>query len=290
MVKAVVTKNKAKKLNRSWGGNITIFLMLAVVGVFMALPFVYAVVQSLKPLEEIFLFPPRFFVRNPTLSNYAMLSKLTSNLWVPFSRYAFNSIFITVVGTVGHVLLASMAAYPLAKCRFPGSKLLFQLVVLSLLFTGQVTHIPQYIVMARIGFINTYSALILPPIAASLGLFLMKQFMTQIPDSLIEAATIDGAHQMQIFWRVVMPSVKPAWLTLTIFAFQSIWNRTGMTFIYDETLKVLPTVLRQIAEGGIARAGVGAAASVILMIPPIITFVLVQSNVLETMAQSGIKG
>lgn len=290
MVKAVVTKSKTKKLNRSWGGNITIFLMLAVVGVFMALPFVYAVVQSLKPLEEIFLFPPRFFVRNPTWSNYAMLSKLTSNLWVPFSRYAFNSIFITVVGTVGHVLLASMAAYPLAKCRFPGSKLLFQLVVLSLLFTGQVTHIPQYIVMARIGFINTFSALILPPIAASLGLFLMKQFMTQIPDSLIEAATIDGAHQMQIFWRVVMPSVKPAWLTLTIFAFQSIWNRTGMSFIYDETLKVLPTVLRQIAEGGIARAGVGAAASVILMIPPIITFVLVQSNVLETMAQSGIKG
>lgn len=290
MIKNVTSKSKGKKLNRSIGGNIIIFLMLALVGAFMALPFVYAVVQSLKPLEEIFLFPPRFFVRNPTLSNYSMLGTLTSNLWVPFSRYAFNSIFITLVGTVGHVILASMAAYPLAKKKFPGSNILFQMVVLSLLFTGQVTHIPQYIVMAKLNFINTYSALILPPIAASLGLFLMKQFMSQIPDSLIEAATIDGASQIAVFWKVVMPYVKPAWLTLTIFAFQSIWNKTGMSFIYNENLKVLPTVLKQIAEGGIARAGVGAAASVILMIPPIITFVLVQSNVLETMGHSGIKG
>lgn len=117
----------------------------------------------------------------------------------------------------------------------------------------------------------------------------MKQFMTSIPDSMIEAARVDGAKTFYIFWKIVMPNVKPAWLTCVIFAFQSIWNNDGSQFIYDEAYKTLPTLFRQISEGGIARAGVSAAAAVLLMIPPIVIFVASQGQVMETMAHSGMK-
>lgn len=282
-------RKRGKKINRSIGGDICIFLVLAIVGIFMALPFVYAIVQSLKPLEEIFLFPPRFFVRNPTFDNFFQLSQLTNNLWVPFSRYIFNSFFITIVSTVFHVIFASMAAYPLAKQNVPGGKIIFAIITMALLFNASVTMLPQYIIMSKMSMINTVWALIIPPIGAPLGLFLMKQFMEQIDKAIIEAGKIDGASTFRVFWNIVMPNVKPAWLTLVIFSFQASWNREGLEFIYDENLKVLPTILKQISSSGMARAGVGSAAAVLLMIPPIVTFLVVQSNVLETMSHSGIK-
>ncbi len=281
---------KKNKLNRSTAGDVCIFIVLALFGSFMALPLVYAIVQALKPLEEIFIFPPRFFVRRPTLENFGTLFQLTGNLWVPFSRYVFNSLFVSVVSTIGHVIFASMAAYPLAKYNFPGKNFIFNIVVMSLLFTPEVTEIPRYMVLAKTGMINSYWALLLPPLAMPLGLYLMRQFMSQIPDSVLEAAKIDGASIHQTLWRIVMPAVKPAWLTLIIFAFQSIWNRTGMAYIYVEQYKVLPTILRQLTQSSnIARAGVAAASTVLLMIPPIIIFVITQSNVIETMSYSGMK-
>ena len=263
--------------------------MLLAIGAFMALPLVYAVMQAFKPLEELFLFPPRFFVMHPTLNNFSILFTLTSNLWVPFTRYLFNSILVSLIVTVGGVLIASMAAYPLAKHQFVGKKTLFQLVMLALLFSGGTMAIPQYIVMAKLGIINTYYALILPSIASSLGLFLMKQFMEQVPESLIESARIDGASELRVWWSIVMPSVKPAWLTLAIFGFQGIWNATGGNVIYSESLKLLPSAFNQIQAGGIARTGAAAAAALIMMLPPIITFIITQSNVIRTMSHSGIK-
>ena len=277
------------RVNRSWYGDLGVTLMLAAVGAFMALPLVYSIVQAFKPLEELFLFPPRFFVRHPTLDNFKLLFTLTANLWVPFTRYLFNSVMVSLIVTVGHVLFASMAAYPLAKHQFPGKRSLFQLVMLALLFSGGTMAIPQYIVLAKLGLINTYWAVILPPIAGSLGLFLMKQFMEQVPDSILESARIDGASEWSIWWSIVMPQVKPAWLTLAIFAFQGIWNSTGGDFIYSETLKMLPSAFNQIQAGGIARAGAAAAAALIMMIPPIVTFIITQSNVIQTMSHSGIK-
>ena len=278
-----------KRLNRKIGGDIAIFIFLALVGAFMLLPFVYSIVQSIKPMSEIFIFPPRFFVRDPTLENFSSLFQMVNTAWVPFLRYLFNSLFVSLVATAAHVILASMAAFPLAKFKFPGSNLLFQIIVVSLLFTTEVTALPLYIVMAELHLIDTYMALIFPAIGASLGLFLMKQFMTSIPDSMIEAARVDGAKTFYIFWKIVMPNVKPAWLTCVIFAFQSIWNNDGAQFIYDEAYKTLPTLFRQISEGGIARAGVSAAAAVLLMIPPIVIFVASQGQVMETMAHSGMK-
>ncbi len=277
------------QINRSLGGNICVFLCLLIVGSFMALPIVYSVVQAFKPMEEIFIFPPRFFVTNPTIKNFKLIGQLAGSLWVPFERYLFNSVFVSFVGTLGNVLISSMAAFPLAKHNFPGKNLLFKVVTVSLLFSGGVIGLAQYIVMAKLNLINTYWALILPTIASSMGLFLMKQFMVQINESLLEAARIDGMNETQIFFKIVMPLVKPAWLTQIIFAFQGVWSMTGGNFIYKEELKLFPTALAQIQSGGIARAGVSAAAALIMLIPPVIMFLITQSSIMETMAHAGIK-
>lgn len=278
-----------RMLGRSRGGNFVMFSLLILFGAFMVLPIVYSILQSFKPLNEINLFPPRFFVTRPTLSNYGKLFQLSANLWVPFSRYVFNSVFVSVVVTVLNVLIASMCAYPLAKYRFPGSKLIFRTIVVALLFSSQVTYIPQYVLLSRMGMINTYWAMLLPPLATTLGLYLMRQYMIAIPDSLMEAAKLDGAGEYRIFWQIVMPNVKPAWLTLMIFSFQAVWNSSNNTYIYKEQLKTLPTVMSQLAAGGVARVGVGAAASVILMLPPVLLFIFTQTNIIDTMATSGMK-
>lgn len=277
------------RINGSVGGTLFVMFILLLFGSFMVLPFVYAILQSIKPPEELFRFPPRFFVINPTLKNFSQLFGLTNSLWVPFSRYILNSVMISVIGTAGHVIVASMAAFPIAKVPFPGSKLIFNIVVWSLLFTGGVTALPQYIVIAKLGLVNSQMALILPAMGGSLGLFLMKQFMEQIPGDIVDSAKIDGANEFSIWWKIVMPQSKPAWLTLIIFAFQGLWNNPGENVLYQEELKTLPAVMSQISSSGLARVGAGAAASVLLMIPPAVTFLLTQSNVIETMAYSGIK-
>lgn len=276
--------------NRSRAGTLAVFLILLGTSFLMMLPFAYSILQSVKPMEELFAFPPKLFVQNPTFENYRKLFQLTGNLWVPFSRYVFNSVFVAAAGTAGYVLVASMAAYALAFGNFPGVKLFNAIVVQALLFNATVLTVSQYVVIARANLMNTYWAVILPVMATPLGLFLMRQFMVQmIPKSMLEAARIDGAGVFTIFWRVVMPIVKPAWLTLIIFSFQSLWSDAGNRYVYEEQFKALPTVLKQISGGGMARAGIAAAAAVVLMLPPILVFMFAQRNVLETMATSGIK-
>lgn len=281
---------KSSKLSRSTYGNALVFVFLAVVALFMALPAIYSIVQSLKPIEELFAFPPKFFVRNPTFSNYQRAIRLAASSWVPFSRYLSNSIFVSVTGTAAYVIIASLAAYPLAKTNIPGAKLISTLVVWMLLFSAEVTMIPRYVVISTLGIIDTYLAILLPVLAGSFGVFLMKQFMSNsIPNEVLEAARIDGANEYRTFWQIVMPCVKPAWLTLIIFTFQSMWSATGGSYIYSEQLKTLPSVLSTIAGGGIARSGAGAAVAVILMIPPVVIFIISQSSIMDTMAHSGMK-
>ena len=286
MLMKLHTRNK---LSRSRLGNLVVLVLLAAMGVFTAIPFLFSIVQSIKPVDELFVYPPRLTVSRPTLDNFAVLFNLTSSTWVPVSRYLFNSLLLTVCGTVGNVVVCSMAAYPLAKLKFHGRKLLFNLVVVSLLFTYEVTFIPNYVILSKLQMLDTFWALLLPAVATPMGLFLMKQFMEQIPDSVVESARVDGAGTLTLYWRIVMPQVKPAWLTLVIFSFQSLWNREGLEFIFSEELKMFPTILKQVASSGVARAGAAAAAAVILMIPPIVVFLLSQSNVIGTMASSGIK-
>jgi len=278
-----------KKLNRSFTVSFLLFLLLACFGAFMAVPLIYAINNAFKPLDELFIFPPRIFVNNPTMDNFYDLIALMGNSWVPLTRYIANTLLITLIGTAGHILLASAAAYPLAKYRFLGSKALFTIVVLSLMFSPHVTATPNYMIMSWLGWINTHASIIVPSLAFSLGLFLMKQFMEQIPDALIEAAKIDGASEYRIYWSIVMPNVKPAWLTLMILQFPALWGTDGGSFIYSENLKTLHYALGQITQGGIARAGVGAAVALILMVVPITLFILSQSSVIQTMATSGMK-
>lgn len=277
-------------LSRSFGGTFAIFLFLLIIGVFMALPIVYSLVQSVKPLEEIFAYPPKFFVKHPTVDNYIQVYQLCQNLWVPLSRYCFNSLFISVVGTSVYVIIASMAAFPLSKHKFPGKLIVTAGIIWALLFRPEVTGVAQYIIISGLGMINTYWSMLLPPLAGTFGVFLMMQFMeTAIPDSVLEAARIDGASEYRIFFRIAMPSVKPAWLTLVIFTFQTFWNATGVSYIYDESLKTLPSVLGNISSGGLARAGASSAVAVILLVPPVIIFIISQSSMTETMAHTGLK-
>lgn len=278
-----------KQLNRSHTGNFLVFLMLVVFGMFMGLPLYYNIIQSFKPVEERFIFPPRFYVVNPTGSNYSQLFTLVSDLTVPFSRYLFNSIFVSIVSTGIGVMIGAMAAYPFAKKKFPGKNGLWRLIMLTLLFSGGVTALPAYIVKAKLGLINTYWVLILPSLASTLHMFLLRQFMLQIPDSLLDAAKLDGANDFRIFYNVVLPNVKPAFMTVVVLSFQNVWNNGSAGVIFKEELKLLPTALGQITAGGIARSGAAAAAAVLLMIPPIVAFVINQSKMLQTMAHSGIK-
>ncbi len=278
-----------RRISGSLRGDIAMFTLLALLSIFMIFPFYFTIVQSIKPMEELFVFPPKLYAQSPTFENFTELFKVAGNLWVPFSRYVFNSLFVTIVVTVANIFCASSAAYVLAKVKMPGQKLLNQVIVLSLLFTSAVTGIMQYMVMAVLGMIDSYFALILPAVATPMGLFLMKQFMGQVPDSLIEAARIDGAGHFRTCWQVVMPNVKPAWLTLIVFSFQGAWNITGQNFVYNESLKTLPTVMSQITASGLARQGISFAGAVIMMLPPLIVFIATQSNVMETMAHSGIK-
>ena len=278
------------KAYRSIGGNIGTFIFLLIIALFMLLPLVFVVSSAFKPLSELCIFPPKLFPMNPTLDNFKDLSSLLGDSWLPFSRYVFNSLAVTVIGTFGNIIFSSMAAYVLSKHNFPGKNILFQTVVLSLLFSTVVTGIPNYIIITKLHMINTVWALILPLLPSSLGLFLMKQFMDQmIPDTLLEAARLDGAGENRIFFSICLPLVKPAIMTLLIYSFQGIWNSTGGSYIFDEKLKTLPTALNNIITSGISRTGVSSAVSLLLILPPIAVFLFAQSNVLQTMATSGMK-
>ncbi len=279
-----------KRLNRSVGGDVGVYIFIILLGLFMAFPIVYAISNAFKPFHELFIFPPRFFVKEPTFENFSDMFNVMSSSWVPFSRNIFNTFFVTALGTVFHIFAASLAAYALAKFKFPGNKVIFEIIVLSLMFAASVTDIPRFIIMSKLDMIDSYRAMYIPPIQAPLGLYLMKQFMeTLIPDSLLEAARIDGKSEFGIFWSIVMPLVKPAWLTLTILSIQSLWNTTGGAYIYSEELKTIPVAMNQIIASGIARAGVGAAVSVFMMVVPVVVFIVSQNQIIETMATSGMK-
>ena len=280
--------NKYRRGNRSNVASAFLLVLLVAFGLLMVLPLVYAILQSIKPLDELFAFPPRFFVKRPTGENYTILFDLVSDMRVPFSRYLINSVFVTVVATGGCVIIGSMAAYPLAKFKLKAGWL-FELVVLTLLFNGTVLALPQYVILARLGAINTYWVYIIPSLATPLSLFLMKQFMESVPTALIESGRIDGASQFRIFFQIVMPQVKPAWMTLLLFTFQAVWAQQPLNMVFDEPIKLLNMAFTNVIAGGISRVGPSMAAAVVLMLPLLAVFIITQSNVIETMTSSGIK-
>ncbi len=278
-----------QNVNRSLGGNIAILIMLSLFAAFFMLPIIYVIMSAFKPMDEILIFPPRFFVKHPTTSNFTFLSIYANDFWVPLSRYIFNSVFMTICGTVGGLILGSMAAYPLAKHNFPGKNAINQVIVISLLFSAVVTEVPRYIVMSVLGLIDTQWSVILPAASTTLGLYLMRNFMVQINDSMIEAARIDGCGEFRIYARIIMPNVKPAWLTVIVLSFNSVWNNPAASFLYTENIKGLPSILSQLNAGGTARMGLAACATFIMMLPPVILFLFSQNLIVETMSTSGLK-
>lgn len=280
---------KRRKPNRSIAGDIALYVFLGLVAFVMFFPILFAVNNALKPLDELFRFPPKILAQNPTLDNFSDLFVTMGKSWVTFSRYLFNTVFMTAAGTAGHLFIASMAAFVLAKYDFPGGPAFFKLVTIAMMFTGYVTSIPNYLIINKFGMVDTYLAIIIPAFASPMGLFLMKQFMEGLPTSLIEAAKIDGANEWRVFSGIVMPNVKPAWMTLIIFSVQNLWNNRASTLIYSEEKKTLPFAMQQIQAGGIARTGQAQAVLVVLMAVPIAIFIFSESQILETMASSGLK-
>lgn len=272
-------------------GNIIVFLFLTVLGIFMALPIYLAFLMAFKPEQELFVFPPKLYTLNPTPDNFRnMLHDLGKSELVPFSRYFFNSVFVTVSVTVLQCGFSAMAGFVLAKCRFAGKNFLNAIILISLLYQSNVIYIMQYVVMAELNIINTYGALIFPLVSSSMSLFLMRQSISQVPDEIIEAGKIDGAGLFRICWQIVIPNQKPAFSAVMIFAFQSAWNMQSSSFVYKENFKTLPTVIQQITASGISKTGITATASVIMLLPPVILFIFARKGVIETMAHSGISG
>ena len=290
MARKLRTRKHRVVLNRSAGGDAGISAFLIIVGLFMFLPMLYAILQSLKPLDELWVFPPKFFVENPTFDNFFDLFRLMNTSWVPFSRYIFNTVLISITGTFGNLILASMAAYVLSKMKFPGRSLMFNLIVKSLMFHATVGAISSFLIMSRLHFVDTYWAVIVPSWGSTLGLYLMKQFMdSSVSDAVLESARLDGASEFRCFYSIAMPMVKPAWLTMIVYSFQGLWNAGASIYIYSEELKTFNYAIGQILAGGIVRAGAGAASTVVMMLVPILVFVISQSNIIETMSSSGMK-
>jgi len=282
--------SKYQLKNRSAGGYFATLLFLLACAFFMVLPLIYTISSSLKPLSELWIYPPRFTVQNPTGDNFKNLVTLMNNSLVPMSRYIFNSAFIAVVGTAGNVIFSSVCAYAFAMRSFPGRNIMFRIIVLTLMFNTAVTQIPTFIIISSLGWLDTYLAYIIPAFATPMGFYLMRQFISQmVPVSLIEAAKLDGAGELRIIFQVVMPIVKSAWITLIIFSFQGLWAVGENVYIYQENMKTFNYALQQILAGGVARTGAAAAAAVLMITVPSVIFIVSQNSILETMATSGMK-
>lgn len=275
--------------NRKAYGDVIMLIIIAVMALFSFIPLLMSVCMSLKPINELFYYPPRIFPERPTFDNFRMLFNLMKTTWVPFERYAFNTVFITFMATAGHVTFASMAAYPLAKMKIPFVKLFNNLILFSLMFVSAINDIANYLTITWLGWLDTYLAVIVPSIGAPLGLFIMKNYMSTIPDTLLEAARIDGCSESGIYWRIVMPLSKPVWLTVIILMFQQVWSQNNSQYVYSEQLKTLPYALTQITSGGMVRMGAAQAVGVLMLLVPALVFMFNQTRIIDTMATSGMK-
>ncbi|CCQ97012.1 Binding-protein-dependent transport systems inner membrane component [[Clostridium] ultunense Esp] len=273
--------------------QIKFYVILIPLALFMVLPIIFIISHAFKPMDELFAYPPRFFVHRPTLENFTRLFSMISTSGIPVSRYIFNSIVITLITVFATIFISTAGAYALSKKNFRLRNLLFEINTLALMFVPVAVSIPRYVVIVQLGLIDHFIINILPLLAMPVGLFLLKQFMDQIPNELIEAAQIDGASDWFIFSKIVIPMTKPAIATITILSFQAAWNNIepATMYINDESLKNLPYYLSTLmaANNTVAGQGIQAAAALIMFVPNILIFIFMQSKVMNTMAHSGLK-
>ena len=286
---------KGKRINpqKFERGQIKIMIILLPLLIFMAMPLVYIANHAFKPMDELFAFPPTFFVKNATLENFEKLIKFSRTSGVPMSRYVFNSLIVTVL-TVGlSLLFTTMSAFALAKLKFKGRDMMMNVNQMALMFVATAVLIPRYLVIAKLGLIDNIWAHILPLMAYPVALFLVKQFTEQVPDSLIEAAYIDGASDVTVYRKIVIPLIKPAIATATILVFQQVWTNveTSNYYINDDSMKTLTFYMNSMinVNNTVAGQGMSAAATLILFIPNLVLFIILQNGVMNTMAHPGIK-
>lgn len=285
------TKINPTRFHRS---QVPFFTVLILFSLFMLFPILFILNSAFKPQSELFAYPPRFFVQNPTFDNFTELFRVISGSGIPFSRYLVNSLFVTALGVGLAILFTSLSAYALSKLKFKGKKALFEINTLALMFVPVAVQIPRFLIVAKAGLIDTYWAHILPVIVMPVAMFLVKQFIDQTPDELIESAKIDGASEMQVFFKIILPIVAPAIATVGILAFQSIWNDTTSSSLYvnDESKRTLAFYLNTLVSSRgntVAGQGISAAAGLLMFLPNLILFVILQSKVMNTMAHSGLK-
>jgi len=285
------TKVNPSKFHRS---QLKFYAILIPLAFFMLLPIIFIISHAFKPIDELFAFPPRFLVQKPTFDNFRDLFFTTSSSGIPFSRFIFNSLLVTLSVMFFSVFISSLAAYAMAKMKFKLRKVLFEVNTLALMFVPIAVQIPRYLVVDETGLLDTYLAHILPLLAMPIGLFLLKQFIDQVPEELKEAAIIDGASEFTVFRKVIVPVIIPALATVAILAFQAVWNNieTSNYYVNDESLKTLSFFMNSVASGSgntVAGQGMSAAASLIMFIPNLVIFILLQSKVMNTMAHSGLK-
>lgn len=283
-------KINPSKLHRS---QIKIFAVLIPLASFMALPIIYIFATAFKPLDELFAYPPRFFVRKFTLNNFKDIITAASSMGIPFSRYLLNSVVSSFLVVIFTILISLTAGYVLSKKQFRAKNLLFTINTLSMMFVPAAVGIPRYLIISKMGLINTFAILVLPLLAMPVGLFLVKQFIDSVPNALIESAKIDGANDYYIVFKIIAPIIKPALATVGMMAFQASWNAIEASNIYitNDALKTLPFYMSVLTSQAnvVAGAGMSAAASLIQFMPNLIVFIILQSRVLDTMAHSGIK-
>jgi len=276
-------------------GQIKLYLFVVPLVLVTGLPIIFIIFHAFKPMEELFAFPPKFITVHPTLDNFRKLLKASRSAGIPLSKYVFNSIFITIAVVGSSLLFSTMASYALSKLKFKGRDMMLQINQIALMFVSVAVMIPRYLIVNKLGLIDTYWAQILPLIPLPVALFLIKQFTDQVPDSLIEAAYMDGAKEWQIYWKVIIPLIKPAIATAAILVFQQVWSNleTSNYYINDDSLKSLAfymnTLTSTTTTNTVAGQGIAAAASLIMFLPNLILFCIVQKNVMNTMAHSGIK-
>lgn len=273
--------------------QIKFYCILIPLAVFMALPIVYIISHAFKPISELYAFPPKFFTSNPKLDNFKNLGKVAEGSLVSVGRYAFNSFVVTALVVTANVLVGSMAGFALSKLDFKGKNLIFELNTLSMMFVPAAMLIPRYLIIDKIGIMDTYFAHILPLLAMPVGMFLVKQFIDQVPNELMDAAAIDGANKFTIYYRIILPLIKPAAATVCILSFQQVWTNmeTSNMFTTRESMRTLAFYMNTLitTNNTVAGQGIAAAASLIMFLPNIILFIILQSSVMNTMAHSGIK-
>ena len=288
-------KNKGKKINpnKFEPGQLKIMLIILPLVIFMGMPIIFIVNHAFKPMEELFAFPPTFFVKSPTLENFTKLMKFYDSSGIPLSRYVFNSLLVTGITMALSLLLTTMSAFALSKIKFKGRNLLTQINQIAIMFVSTAVLIPRYLVICQLGLVDNILAHVLPLVAMPVALFLVKQFVEQVPDSLLEAAYMDGATDWAVYWKVIMPMIRPAMATAAILIFQQVWTNmeTSSYFFNDDSMKTLTFSMNTLvnANNTVAGQGMSAAASLIMFVPNLVLFIILQNKVMNTMASSGIK-